>query len=247
MTPSWTLSRTRYFLPETRTLTPVTSRMSQPSSKNLVQQTTRFVCSRLLRRLLPPGPDVNDWNHRGRVHRAHLHHRLRLRHGLPRQTQVQPLTHAVRVEETGGADVPFACRKTTAVKLHREGSSTSDPAAGRLRSEGEAESADVSVPMMSPNHFIDAKVLKAPTGMFRLPKGFSYVLSLWFCTDNNSQHTHRCHVIIVRSKESSAGSSRREGPTSSSTLWARFDPAPTRGAGGFPSAAKGTRAVKLLR
>ena len=38
--------------------------------------------------------------------------------------------------------------------------STSALAAGHLASDGQAENADVSVPMMNQSHFIDAKVLK---------------------------------------------------------------------------------------
>ncbi|XP_063737045.1 protogenin A [Eleginops maclovinus] len=48
-------------------------------------------------------------------------------------------------------------RKFSAFKAYREGVSTSTSAAGQLGSEGQAESSDVSVPMLSPNHFIDAK------------------------------------------------------------------------------------------
>ncbi|XP_034052791.1 protogenin A-like isoform X1 [Gymnodraco acuticeps] len=51
-------------------------------------------------------------------------------------------------------------RKFSAFKAYREGagtSGTSAAAAGQLGSEGQTESADVSVPMLSPNHFIDAK------------------------------------------------------------------------------------------
>lgn len=43
--------------------------------------------------------------------------------------------------------------------MHRGGVSTSASDAGQLDSDGQAESADVTVPMMSENHFIDAKVL----------------------------------------------------------------------------------------
>ncbi|CAK6954868.1 protogenin A [Scomber scombrus] len=48
-------------------------------------------------------------------------------------------------------------RKSSAVKMYREGMSTPASAAGHPGSEGQAESADVTVPMMSQNHFIDAK------------------------------------------------------------------------------------------
>ncbi|XP_033972381.1 protogenin A [Trematomus bernacchii] len=48
-------------------------------------------------------------------------------------------------------------RKFSAFKAYREGAGTSATAAGQLGSEGQTESADVSVPMLSPNHFIDAK------------------------------------------------------------------------------------------
>ncbi|XP_035483950.1 protogenin A [Scophthalmus maximus] len=48
-------------------------------------------------------------------------------------------------------------RKFSAVKMHRGGVSTSASDAGQLDSDGQAESADVTVPMMSENHFIDAK------------------------------------------------------------------------------------------
>ncbi|KAF3832607.1 hypothetical protein F7725_026272 [Dissostichus mawsoni] len=48
-------------------------------------------------------------------------------------------------------------RKFSAFKAYREGAGTSAAAAGQLGSEGQTESADVSVPMLSPNHFIDAK------------------------------------------------------------------------------------------
>ncbi|XP_053174817.1 protogenin A [Scomber japonicus] len=48
-------------------------------------------------------------------------------------------------------------RKSSAVKMYREGVSTPASAAGHPGSEGQAESADVTVPMMSQNHFIDAK------------------------------------------------------------------------------------------
>ncbi|TMS13539.1 Protogenin A [Larimichthys crocea] len=48
-------------------------------------------------------------------------------------------------------------RKFSAVKTYTEGVSTSASAAAHLGSEGQAESADVTVPMMGQNHFIDAK------------------------------------------------------------------------------------------
>ncbi|TKS70127.1 Protogenin Protein [Collichthys lucidus] len=48
-------------------------------------------------------------------------------------------------------------RKFSAVKTYREGVSTSASAAAHLGSEGQAENADVTVPMMGQNHFIDAK------------------------------------------------------------------------------------------
>ncbi|KAM6949954.1 protogenin A [Lycodopsis pacificus] len=48
-------------------------------------------------------------------------------------------------------------RKLSAVKTYGEGVNTSASAAGHLSSEGQAEHADVSVPMMSQNNFIDAK------------------------------------------------------------------------------------------
>ncbi|XP_042345387.1 protogenin A-like [Plectropomus leopardus] len=48
-------------------------------------------------------------------------------------------------------------RKFSAVKMYREAVNTSASAAGHLSSEGQAENADVRVPMMSQNHFIDAK------------------------------------------------------------------------------------------
>lgn len=51
----------------------------------------------------------------------------------------------------------FPSRKFSAVKTYREGVNAS--AAGHPGSEGQAENADVTVPMMSQNHFIDAKVL----------------------------------------------------------------------------------------
>ncbi|XP_035507932.1 protogenin A [Morone saxatilis] len=48
-------------------------------------------------------------------------------------------------------------RKFSVVKTYREGVSTSASTAGHLVSEGQAESADVTVPMISQNHFLDAK------------------------------------------------------------------------------------------
>ncbi|XP_074522837.1 protogenin A [Halichoeres trimaculatus] len=49
-------------------------------------------------------------------------------------------------------------RKFSAVKTYAEGGGTlSSSAAGRLGSDGEAENADVTVPMMSPSYFIDTK------------------------------------------------------------------------------------------
>ncbi|XP_053720471.1 protogenin A [Synchiropus splendidus] len=45
-------------------------------------------------------------------------------------------------------------RKSSAVKLYREGM---NPSASAASAEGQAESSDVSVPMMEQNHFIDAK------------------------------------------------------------------------------------------
>uniref|UniRef100_UPI003AAC3C22 protogenin A n=1 Tax=Centroberyx gerrardi TaxID=166262 RepID=UPI003AAC3C22 len=46
-------------------------------------------------------------------------------------------------------------RKFSAVKMHRQGANAT--AAGHLGSEGQAENADVMVPMMSRDHYIDAK------------------------------------------------------------------------------------------
>ncbi|KAM9366791.1 protogenin A [Symphorus nematophorus] len=48
-------------------------------------------------------------------------------------------------------------RKFSAVKTYREGVNTSASTTGHLGSEGQAENADVTVPMISQNHFIDAK------------------------------------------------------------------------------------------
>ncbi|XP_068168459.1 protogenin A [Antennarius striatus] len=48
-------------------------------------------------------------------------------------------------------------RKSSVIKTYREGVSSSASAAGTLASERQAEDADVTVPMMSPPHFIDAK------------------------------------------------------------------------------------------
>uniref|UniRef100_A0A3B5A3K9 Protogenin n=1 Tax=Stegastes partitus TaxID=144197 RepID=A0A3B5A3K9_9TELE len=48
-------------------------------------------------------------------------------------------------------------RKFSAVKTYREGVNASAAAAAHLGSEGQAESADVTVPMMSQSYFIDAK------------------------------------------------------------------------------------------
>ncbi|XP_061559333.1 protogenin A-like [Phycodurus eques] len=48
-------------------------------------------------------------------------------------------------------------RKPSAVKLHSEGRSPAASTAGRPGSEGSAENADVSVAMLSQNHFIDSK------------------------------------------------------------------------------------------
>jgi len=59
----------------------------------------------------------------------------------------------------------FSSRKFSAFKAYREGAGTSAAAAGQLGSEGQTESADVSVPMLSPNHFIDAKVLDTQHSM----------------------------------------------------------------------------------
>lgn len=49
--------------------------------------------------------------------------------------------------------------------MYREGVSTPSSAAGHTGSEGQAETADVAVPMMSLNHFIDAKVLNTKHNM----------------------------------------------------------------------------------
>ncbi|XP_069030563.1 protogenin A [Embiotoca jacksoni] len=48
-------------------------------------------------------------------------------------------------------------RKFSTVKTYREGVSTSAAAAGHLDSEGQAENTDVTVPMISQSHFVDAK------------------------------------------------------------------------------------------
>jgi len=50
----------------------------------------------------------------------------------------------------------FPCSKLSAVKTYREQPSTS--AAGHLGTEGQAENAEVTMPMISRSHFIDAKV-----------------------------------------------------------------------------------------
>lgn len=42
--------------------------------------------------LLPPGPEVNDRDHCGSLHRSHLHHHLRFHHRLQRQKQVLHLS-----------------------------------------------------------------------------------------------------------------------------------------------------------
>lgn len=49
--------------------------------------------------------------------------------------------------------------------MYREGVSTPASAAGHPVSEGQAENADVTVPIMSQNHFIDAKVLNTEYSM----------------------------------------------------------------------------------
>ncbi|XP_056134770.1 protogenin A-like [Lampris incognitus] len=48
-------------------------------------------------------------------------------------------------------------KKLSAVKLHRQRAGTSPAAAARLGSDGPAENADIMVPMMSEEHFLDAK------------------------------------------------------------------------------------------
>ncbi|XP_041648489.1 protogenin A-like [Cheilinus undulatus] len=48
-------------------------------------------------------------------------------------------------------------RKFSAVKTYGEGVSTAASAAGHMGSEGQTENADVTVPMMSQEHFIDSK------------------------------------------------------------------------------------------
>lgn len=52
----------------------------------------------------------------------------------------------------------FPSRKFSAIKTQRERVSTPPSAAGHLSSERQAEDADVTTPMMSQRHFIDAKV-----------------------------------------------------------------------------------------
>lgn len=52
----------------------------------------------------------------------------------------------------------FPSRKFSAVKTQRESLSTSAAAAGQLGSERQTEVADVTVPMMGQNHFVDTKV-----------------------------------------------------------------------------------------
>ncbi|KAM4630461.1 protogenin A [Polymixia lowei] len=48
-------------------------------------------------------------------------------------------------------------RKLSAVKTYRQGAGTSSAAAGHVGSEGQAEDADVMMPMMNGDHFVDAK------------------------------------------------------------------------------------------
>lgn len=52
----------------------------------------------------------------------------------------------------------FPSRKSSSVKTYREGVNTSASAAAHVGSERQAETTDVTVPMMDQNHFIDAKV-----------------------------------------------------------------------------------------
>ncbi|KAM9860550.1 protogenin A [Aulostomus maculatus] len=93
-------------------------------------------------------------------------------------------------------------RKSSAVKTHREGMTTQASAAGHQGSEGLAENADVTVPMMSPNFFIDSKggtnLIINSLGPVRLStekkkKWFS--LSSHECKDNRSGQIIR-HAAI---------------------------------------------------
>lgn len=52
----------------------------------------------------------------------------------------------------------FPSRKFSAIKTQRESVNTPPSATGHLSSERQAEDADVTMPMMSQNHFIDSKV-----------------------------------------------------------------------------------------